>query len=117
MTTVKTTKGRVVYDRKHHGFEAKDVVRIFKTLDLADYTGDPGSFAGLVEIYFQAWGLIVQGILMMLTCYPEYSGSLVLKIIREFRQALGQFILAAPGITKLVIVSAFARLLATLKEE
>ncbi|MBA7585948.1 hypothetical protein ES708_27942 [subsurface metagenome] len=117
MIPVTTTKGRVVYDRRHHKFEAKDVVRIFKTLDLADYTGDSGSFAGLVEIYFQAWGLMVRGIVIMITREPGYTGSLVLKIISEFAKALRQFILAAPSLTKIAIISGFTRMLSTMEED
>ncbi len=85
---VTTERGRVVYDRKTHHFGTKDVVRILEALDLADYTGDFSRFGALLEIYFQAWRMTVEGLYVMAVRYPEKTGSLVLKIVGEYFKAL-----------------------------
>lgn len=112
----RTVQGRVVYDRKHHGFEAKDVVRVLKALDLADYTRDSRGFRALLEIYFQAWGLTVQGLMVMLVKEPDEAGTIIIKIITEFFKALTGFFKAGPGYIKLLILDTFNRLLLKGKE-
>ncbi|MBA7585607.1 hypothetical protein ES708_27592 [subsurface metagenome] len=113
---VKTERGRVVYDRKTHHFGTKDVVRILEALDLADYTGDFERFGALLEIYFQAWGMIVDGLYVMAVRHPEKTGSLVLKIVGEYFKALARLLKKLPFRYMLDLVEAFRKAIAEEEE-
>ncbi len=106
---IKTERGRVVYDRKTHHFNTKDVVRILEALDLADYTGDFGRFGALLEIYFQAWGMIIEGLFIFAPREPEKTGALVLKIVSEYFKALVKLIKKLPFRVMLGTMEAFRK--------
>ncbi|MBA7586690.1 hypothetical protein ES708_28695 [subsurface metagenome] len=104
---VKTERGRVVYDRKTHHFGTKDVVRILEALDLADYTGDIGRFRALLEIYFQAWGMIIEGLFILAPRAPEEVGALVLKIVSEYFKMVGKLLKKLPYRVMIDVTGAF----------
>jgi len=107
----RTVQGRIVYDRKKHEFEPRDVVRILQALTLADYTGDFGSFRALLTVYFQTWRLIVDGLLVMMVRYPEESGNVILEIMAQFLGALLDLTKAAPARIKLIILEGISYIL------
>ncbi|MBA7586005.1 hypothetical protein ES708_28001 [subsurface metagenome] len=104
---IKTERGRVVYDRKTHNFGTKDVVRILEALDLADYTGDFGRFGALLEIYFQAWGMIIEGLFILAPREPEKTGALLLKIVGEYSKMLVRLLKKLPFKYMVAVVNAF----------
>ncbi len=106
---IKTNRGRVVYDRKTHHFGTKDVVRILEALDLADYTGNFSRFGTLLEIYFQAWGMIVEGLFIMAPREPEKVGSLVLKIVSEYLKMVVRLLKKLPFKYMIDVVFAFKK--------
>ncbi len=108
---VKTEKGRVVYDRKIHKFETEDILRILKTFDLADYTRDFGRFGALLEVYFQTWGLIIEGMLLLALKDPEKTGDLMLKIVTEYFKMLLKLLKRIPFRFMVGIIEAFRKIM------